>query len=183
MIKILIAIVFVILVIVFFYIYKRNKTTAVELLKGPTSFNGTKKIVIPSIEDFDSRTQMTLEFEAKTDNLPLSLVGRDYMNVISQGDSFNILYNPENGAYVFKIFHSNTRKNSVSLLKLKNVSTQTWNKIKITIQGKKVMLFLNDTLKIAEVLPGIPLLKDRDIIIGSDISGFKGYLKNVNYIT
>ena len=181
MLKLLLGLIFLVSLLIVLYLLKKKNNEYVMILKGPKKFNTGKKIIIPFVENIDNKSSFTLEFQAKTQNLPLSLVGRDYMNVIAQGDSFNVMYDPENGAYLVKIYHSNKKKNGVSMLKLKNVPNQTWNKIKVIVQGRKVMIFLNNTLQVAKILPGIPLLKDRDFELSSDINSFKGSLKNVKY--
>ena len=54
-------------------------------------------------------------------------------------------------------------------------------KYKILFEWQKGMLFLNNSLKVADMVPGVPLLKDRELIIGANYKGFVGSLKDVHY--
>ena len=105
MLKLLLGLIFLVSLLIVLYLLKKKNNEYVMILKGPKKFNTGKKIIIPFVENIDNKSSFTLEFQAKTQNLPLSLVGRDYMNVIAQGDSFNVMYDPENGAYLVKIYH------------------------------------------------------------------------------
>lgn len=169
-----------ILILISYFIWKKFKKKPYILLKGTSSFDGTKEIIIPSIDLPESkyREQFTLEFSTKTENLPLSYVGKNTQQVMKKGDSLVILYDPTTSYYIFNV---STGESSFQTFKLKGVSNQKWNKIRFCLDGRRILIFLNGTLNIADILTGVPINKETNLIIGSIMDGFIGKIRDVHY--
>ena len=49
---------------------------------------------------------------------------------------------------------------------LDNVPNQRWVTIKFCLSGRRAMIFLNDKLEVADIIPGVPMVQDRELVIG-----------------
>ena len=179
---ILILLILVILFITFFMLYKKYTKRPIVLLKDTHKFNGTKEIIIPSIDlkdnEMNTRQVFTLVFGIKTENIPVSELGNQPLSLFKRGESFTVNYNPQNGNFEFNIMHS---KDSNYKIILDNVPNQRWVEIKFCLNGRRAIIFLDNTLTVADIIPGVPLVKDRELIIGSKYKGFVGSIKDVLY--
>ena len=96
---------------------------------------------------------------------------------MKKGDSLVILYDPTTSYYIFNV---STGESSFQTFKLKGVSNQKWNKIRFCLDGRRILI-LNGTLNIADILTGVPINKETNLIIGSIMDGFIGKIRDVHY--
>ena len=157
-----------------------------ELKKNYNSFVSSIKLPLSKIGN-----KFTYSFWLYLNNYSENIKWNDSFDsdkvIINREDSSpKITYNPKyNLLKIYLNYKDDNNTNQDFILETNNIKLQKWQYIVVTLDDRKLNLFLDKNLERSGYIPNVPFLFNKNLLIGDKYSNINGsifHLKYFNYV-